>query len=121
MAEATAARMEVGDLDGNVVLTISSAVANTPIPFVVPPNVAAELAENIARAAFIAHHGHAKTITGGDMNYLLTQYQSKVTEQMRIFLARRLEIMLNSLRENKTWSNEKLAAELVDTVLTKVA
>lgn len=82
------------------------------------PTNASTVAEHMARAAFEAYTGK---VARDDISHLHAQVKNCVTEQMRSLLMRRLEIMLNSMREDKQWSNARLATELLDTVLTKVA
>lgn len=112
-----AVNVSVTDRDGQVVLMLTTDSAS-PLPIVVDPQAAFDLGEQMARAAHTARFGSAPA---SDHLYLQEQIRSRVTEQLRGFMIRRLELMLNSLREDKTWSNRRLATELLDTVLTKVA
>jgi hypothetical protein len=110
-------RTDVAVFGKSVVLTLSTDGVGS-LPITLEPQAASELAELLARNAFEAFHGKpART----DISHLHAQVRNKVTDHMRGFLAKRLEVMLNSLREDRNWSNEKLAGELVDIVLTKVA
>ena len=90
----------------------------SPITIPINPQAAFEMGENLARAAHFARHGHANQ---SDSGYLLEQAKNKATEQMRMMLVQRLSVMLNSLREDKTWSNGLLAVELGDVIFSKVA
>lgn len=108
--------VDVTDLRGAVVMHLRTAGASD-IPINLDPQAACELAEKMARAAHIARYGKPLQ---ADAGYLLEQVKSRVTEQMRMLLVQRLSVMLNSLREDRTWSNGRLAAELVDVILAKV-
>lgn len=112
-----AVNMEVTAERGRVTLHLATAGAPT-MPISVDPQAAFELGEQLARAAHQARFGEPLK---SDQSYLLEQIQKRVSEDMRTFLAQRLAVMLTSLRENKAWSNDRLALELVDTILTKVA
>lgn len=121
MAEATPkstpARADVSVFGKNVVLTLSAPGVGS-VPIALDPQAAAELAELLARNAFEAYHGRpART----DMSHLEAQTKNKVTDHMRGMLVRRFEIILNSTRNDGAWPNLKLANELVDIVLNKVA
>lgn len=82
------------------------------------PQNAAQIAEQIAASAFEAFHGRPAR---NDISHLHAQMRNKVTEQVRVFLIKRVEVMLGSTRYSPRWPNEKLAAEIVDNILTKVA
>lgn len=110
-------RTEVTVFGKNVVLSLSTAGVGT-VPITLDPQAASQMAEHLARAAFEAFHGNpART----DISHVHAQVQAKVTAQMESLLRKRLEVMLNSLREDRTKSNAWLATELLHTVLTKVA
>lgn len=112
-----AVRLEIGREGDQVWLQLSTNGAN-PIKIPIDAQAAFEAAEKLARAAHIARFGEPLK---SDMSYLADQIKRRVTEEFRMFLVQRISVMLNSLREDKSWSNGKLAGELVDTVLTKVA
>lgn len=117
MAEATQVSAHVVVDKGNVVLMLKSA-GISDLPFTLDPQLASELAENIARGAHEARFGHAPV---SDVSYLHQQVKSRVIENMRQLLITRITVMLNSMREDKGWSNRRLAMELVDVIFAKVA
>lgn len=116
MAEAQAVNVDIDIRDGAVVLKLSS-TGVPEVPIALSPQIAFELGEKLARAAHQARYGEPIQT---DESYLAQQIRQRTTEQYRAFLIRRIEIMLNSMRENKVFTNVKLAQELVDTVLTKL-
>lgn len=107
----------VQDRKGAVIMRLATEGAQ-PIEITVEPQAAFEIGEQLARAAHTARFGEPLQ---SDMSYLQDQIRERVTEDYRMFLVRRISVMLNSLRDNPGWSNGRLAAELVDTILTKVA
>lgn len=115
---ATAVSVDLRVFAGNVDL-ILSATGVPSVPITIDPQQAFDLAEKLARAAHEARFGvPAKS----DHAYLAERVREKITAEYRQFLVRRFEIMLNSTRDNgAVWPNARLAAELVDTILTKVA
>lgn len=117
MAEGTAVLTDAKVFGDTVVLTIAADGMPT-IPVTQTPQQAFELGEKLARCAHSARFPGEKSPDG---SYLMQQIKSRVTEQMGEMLDKRLEVMLNSLREDKTWSNAKLAHELRMTVFNKVA
>ena len=111
------ARVDVSAVRGKVQMLLSTSGVN-PVPILLEPQFASELAENLAKSAYEAHTGRpART----DISHLHAQVVAKVNPQMEKFLRQRLELMLNSLREDKNKSNAWLARELLETVLSKVA
>lgn len=114
---AQAVRWEVGAAAGQTWIRFTTAGA-PPLTIPMDPQAAFEMGENLARAAHAAKFG---VPAQSDNGYLHEQMRAKVTEEMRMFLIQRLSVMLNSTRHNKRFSNGKLATELVDTILTKVA
>lgn len=108
---------EVGAERGQAWIRFYTQGAN-PLTIPIEPQAAFDMGENLARAAHFAKHGRANQ---ADAGYLLEQAKNKATEQMRQMLTQRLNVMLNSLREDKTWSNRRLAQELIDVVFAKVA
>jgi S-adenosylmethionine synthetase len=82
------------------------------------PQNASTIAEHLARAAFEAHTGRPPR---DDISHLHAQVKNKVTEEMKKLLVRRISTMLNSTRHSPAWHNDRLALEIVDNVLTKVA
>lgn len=117
MGKQTGVAMNVAISGGNVLLLLT-AEGLTDIPITVTPQAAFELGEQMGRAAHEARFGQK---VPSDMGYLHQQVRERCTEDMRKLLSQRVNVMLNSLREDKKWSNEKLARELVDVVLTRVA
>lgn len=109
-------KVDIGAEKGKAWMTLSTQGV-PPVTIALDPQAAFEMGESLARAAHTARFGKQPK---SDASYLHAQIKSKVTEELRNFLARRIEVMLHSLREDKTWSHAKLAGELVDTVLTKV-
>ena len=112
-----AVRWEVGQQDGKCFVRFTTAGAN-PLTIPMEPQAASEMGEMMARAAHMAVFGKPLK---GDIGYLKDQVKSRVTDRLRQMMVTRLTVMLNSLREDKTRSNRKLATELVDVVLNKVA
>lgn len=122
MAEADAKPMqavtwEIGAEKGQAWIKFLTAGAN-PLTIPMDPQAAFEMGENLARAAHMARFGEPLQ---SDMNYLQSQIRARVTEDFRMFLVQRISMVFNSTRFNKKWSNGKLAGEVVDLVLTKVA
>lgn len=88
-----------------------------PVPEVVvfDPQNAFDFGEQLARSA------HSAKFPGErppDRQYLAQQIRARVTEQIREFLVGRAAMMLHSQREKKTVSNQKLAVQLVDQLLS---
>lgn len=108
---------EVGAELGGAWLRFYTAGAN-PITIPIEPQAAADMGEKLARAAYFAHYGRPNQTDSG---YLLERAKNRATEQMRKVLVQRVSVMLNSLREDKAWSNQKLATELLDVIFSKVA
>ena len=112
-----AVKWEVGVTQGQVVISFSTEGVPT---FHIPmnsPQAAHDMAEALSRAAHMAAHG---TPLESDKSYLHAEMKKRVTREMQSFLINRVKIMLNSLRMDRNWSNEKLAHEVVDQVLAKV-
>ena len=114
---AQAVTWKVRDHRGAVVMTFETPGV-TPLDISVEPQAAFEMGEALSRAAHVARFGKPVQT---DIQYLHQQIRSRVTEDMRMLLVQRLSVMLNSLRHNPGGNNGRLAAELVDTILTKVA
>ena len=91
----------------------------SPITIPMEPQAAFEMGEKLARAAHTAKFGKAPEEADGA--YLMSQVKSRVTEDLRKMLIQRISVMFNSTRFDKAWSNPKLAAEVVDNILTKTA
>lgn|GEM_PF-5879368 len=108
---------EVGDKNGKCWVRFSTAGAQ-PLTITIDPQAAFEMGELLARAAHQARFGAPPA--NADASYLADQIRRRTTEDSRKFLVRRIEIMLNSLRENRTWTNVRLAQKLVETVMAKV-
>lgn len=89
-----------------------------PITIPMDPQAAFEMGEKLARAAHVARFGKAPQSDG---SYLHDQIRQRVTEDLRKMLIQRCAVMMNSIRNSPLYSNDRLAAEVVDTVLTKVA
>ena len=103
--------VEISDRDGLVVMTLRSmGVADVPIALDV--QAAHELSEKLVMAAHSARTGSGLI--------LLPESSNDRAERKRPMLIRRVEVMLNSLRNHAGWSNKKLAAEIVDQVAGKV-
>lgn len=113
---AQAVKWEVGTEAGQVWMRFTSSGV-PPLTITVDPQAAFEQGEMLARAAHAARFGQAPA---SDAAYLQEQIRSRVTDQLRGFMINRIGVMLNSLRTNKAYSNEKLSATLVDTILTKL-
>lgn len=111
-----AVNLEVTVKAGQVVLTLRTDRA-TPIPITVEPQAAFELGEQMARAAHEAREGKPPP---SDESYLRDQIKRRTTEDYRNMLVRKVEIILNSMREDKKWSNRKMSEELTDIVLSRV-
>ena len=114
--QAQAVKWEVGTEAGQVWIRFTTPGVN-PLTITVDPQAAFEQGEMLARAAHQARFGKAPV---SDQAYLQEQIRNRVTEDLRKFMVTRVSVMLNSLRTNKHYSNPKLAAELVDTILTKL-
>ncbi|MCR4331265.1 MAG: hypothetical protein NUV34_00955 [Sulfuricaulis sp.] len=107
----------VQDRKGVVVMRLTTEGAQ-PLEISVDPQAAFDIGEQLARAAHTARFGEPLK---SDMSYLQDQIRKRTTEDYRMFLVQRVTVMLNSLRNSPGWSNGRLAAEVVDTILTKVA
>lgn len=117
MAEAQNVTVDVVVELGRVGLHLRSAGVGT-IPISVDAQAAFDLGEKLARAAHEARFG---VPLQSDESYLREQINRRTTEDYRRMLVRKLEIMLNSTRaDGAKWSNERLAAEIVDIVLSRV-
>lgn len=103
---------------GNAVIIRFSTEGASPLEISVDPQAAFDIGEQLARAAHTARFGEPLQ---SDMSYLQDQIKKRMTEDYRMFLTQRATVMLNSLRHSAQWSNGRLAAELVDTILTKIA
>jgi len=108
---------EVGAEKGKAWIRFYTAGAN-PLTIPMDPQAAFDMGENLARAAHFARHGRANE---SDSKYVLEQTRNKATAQMHTFLINRFTVMLNSMREDKKWSNHQLATELIDIAFNKVA
>lgn len=114
----TAVRFEI--LNGGDKVHIRLTAAGVP-PIVIPmdPQAAFEGGEAMARMAHAVRFPNEPLMD--DKQYLAQQIRARTTEQYRNFLVNRVKLMFNSLREDKKWSNQKLAEEVVDVVVTKFA
>ena len=113
---AQAVKWEVGSEAGQVWMRFTSPGVRS-LTITVDPQAAFEQGEMLARAAHAAQFGEAPA---SDAAYLQEQIRNRVTEQLRGFMITRIGVMLNSLRTSHAYSNKKLAATLVDTILTKL-
>ena len=113
---ANAVKWEVGTEAGQVWMRFTSPGV-PPLTITVDPQAAFDQGEMLARAAHAARFGEDPA---SDTAYLQQQIRDRVTEQLRGFMVTRIGVMLNSLRTSPAYSNEKLAATLVDTILTKL-
>lgn len=112
-----AVRFTIVDGGDKVILRLSTVgVPDINIPM--DPQAAFEGAEVMAR---LAHKVRFGTEIKSDRSYIADQVRARVTEEYRHFLVNRIKLMLNSMREDKKWTNQKLAEELVDTVVSKFA
>ena len=112
-----AVRWEVGAELGMMWLKLT-ADGVPPVQISVDPQAGFEMGEAMARAAHTARYG--KPPPDGDMSYLHQQVKARVTEQLETMLANRITVMLNTMREDRQWSNQRLAKELIGRVLDKV-
>lgn len=121
MAEAEkkvqAVTWEVGAEKGQAWIRFYTQGANA-LTIPIEPQAAFDMGESLARAAHFARHGKANE---SDSKYLLEQARNKATAKMHTFLINRFTVMLNSMRDDKKWSNHALATELVDIAFNKVA
>lgn len=115
MGEHRQVSFDAKDFGACVVVTLDAA-GMPSLPVTLEPQAACEFAEKVARAAHVARYGKPLQ---SDMGYLQQEIKSKVTDQLRDFLVTRVTHMLRNLRHNAGWSDPKLAAELVDVVLSK--
>lgn len=104
---------------GNKVVIQLTTAGVPPVQIPMDPQAAFEGGEAMARMAHAVRFPH-ETLKK-DQSYLADQIRARTTEQYRNFLVKRVELMFNSLREDKKWSNQKLAEEVVDVVVTKFA
>lgn len=74
-----------------------------------------DIGENLARAA---HKARFPGESIPDRAYLAEQIRARVTDTIRAMLVGRAHAMLRSQREKRTVSNEKLARQLVDQLLS---
>lgn len=114
-----AVQLQIVDGGDKVVLRLIDPAGRVP-PINIPmdPQAAFDAGEIMARMAHKVRFGeHVKS----DQDYLAEQIRSRTTEQYRHFLVNRIKLMFNSLREDKKWSNQRLAEQVVDTVVTKFA
>lgn len=100
----------------NVVLLFNTEGLGT-LPINMEPQAAFELAESMARAAHFARFGKE---VQSDESYIAEQARARATETIRMMLTQRLSIMLNSMREDRAWSNGRLAQEIIDVVLKRL-
>lgn len=109
-------KWEVVQRPGTVIARFSTQGVR-PIEIPMAPQAAFEMGEKLARAA---HHARYGAPLMSDESYLAQQIRARTTEHYRAFLVRRLEVMLNSLREDRSYTHRRLAETLCDTILTKV-
>lgn len=109
--------VRVVDQGNQVVLSLrAKGVPDVNIP--IDTQAAFELGEALARTAHFVKFGHD---VQSDKSYIAEQVRARTTEHYRNFLVTRVTRMLESLREDKKWTNRKLAEEIVDVVVTKFA
>lgn len=112
-------QLQVVDGGDCVVLRLTDSLGRVPhLDVPMEPQLAFDMGEIMSRMAHKVRFGEN---VKSDESYLAEQIRARTTERYRHFLVNRIKIMLNSLREDKKWSNQKLAEEVVDTVVTKFA
>jgi hypothetical protein len=109
-------KIEIRDQAGKAWIKLSTEGV-PPVEISLDPQAAFDIGEALARFAHKAKFGEPANT---DESYLHEQIRARVTERMRTFLTNRISVMLNTMREDKAWTNYKLAERLVETVLTKV-
>lgn len=114
----TAVRFQILNGGNKVVLRLT-APGVPPIEIPMDPQAAFEGGEAMARMAHAVRFPHETLKT--DQSYIAEQVRARTTEHYRHFLVNRVKLMFNSLREDKKWSNQKLAEEVVDVIVTKFA
>jgi len=95
--------MQIFENEGMVVLGFSKKVEEISMP----PEVARGVAEEIARKAFQGSFGQ------------YPQQSNMLLEQKRTKLLKRVELILNNLDSRKI-SRNKIAAQVIDTVLSEI-
>ncbi len=118
MAEkpSTEVKMNVDVRDGNVLIVLA-ATGLPDVPILITAQAAFELGEKMARAAHQARFGE---VVQDDRSYIAQQVRERVTEDYRMFLTQRVATILASIREDRAWSNGKVAAHIVEEILRKV-
>jgi len=79
------------------------------------PQTAFHAGEAIARAAHEAHYGHAPAT---DESYIASQIKSRITEDLRDRMVRRVVVMMGSIQRKSAADQARM---IVDTILAEVA
>ena len=99
--------MMIGPMDGMVILRFREPMEQVAFP----PDMALEVAESFASAAFEARDG---TKPVGDA------LKAELVEKNRMIATQRVASMLNSLRENRRVSNGSCVQQIVDQIFKVV-
>ena len=102
----------VNDQEGQVVIGFDRPVRN----WVLDPGNAVQIAEAMAKAAWVAHHGKAPP---NGVDVLLQRERHQVTEQLRQRLVNRATHVMRSLVEQK-FTPGQAATQLVDLFLQEL-
>lgn len=108
-----ASQVVVGDENGRVFLRFPDPKAWIAFD----PDNARLVAEAMARAAYKAHYGRDAP---ADRSVLGQQVKARVTDEIHDTMVQRIALMLNSMRENRQFSNGQLALILVDRIFSDV-